>query len=73
MTYIFDMAGGTEYPGKELRCSRPEEAHKRDALSYHAEHQIELQLVEVEFTTSPAKSITPASLDLSALIRNIED
>ena len=73
MTYIYDMAGGTEYQGEGLTCSHPLEAPKHEEASYQTEHRIELRLAEIEFTPSPAKSITPASLDLSALIRAIED
>ena len=70
MTYIFDMAGGTEYPGKELSCSHPLETRKHGA---HPEYQVELRLAEVEITPSPSRSINPASVDLSALIGTIED
>ena len=70
MTYIFDMAGGTEYPGEELSCSHPLETRKHGA---HPEYQVELRLAEVEFTPSPSRSTNPASVDLSALIAAIED
>lgn len=73
MTYILDMAGGTEYLGEELTCSHPLEAPKHNEASYQIEYPIELRLAEVEYTHSMAKSVTPASLDLNALIRTIED
>ncbi|VAW74658.1 hypothetical protein MNBD_GAMMA13-1178 [hydrothermal vent metagenome] len=73
MTYIFDMADGTEHQGKEFTCPHPLKTQKHDTAKYHAEYQTELRLVEIEFTHPPAKSIIPASLDLSELIRSIED
>ena len=70
MTYIFDMAGGTEYQGDELSCSRPLETGKRET---HTEHQVELRLAEVELTPAESRSFNPAAVDLSALIDAIED
>ncbi len=70
MTYIFDMAGGTEYQGEELSCPHPLETRKQGA---HLEYQVELRLAEVETTPSPSRSVNPACVDLSALIGAIED
>jgi len=73
MTYIFDMAGGTEYQGDELNCSHPLETREHRTVMGHPEHQVELRLTEIEFTTSADSSINPASVDLSSLISAIED
>ncbi len=70
MTYIFDMAGGTEYQGEELSCSHPTEARKHET---RLEHQVELRLAEVEVTSCENRSLNPATIDLSTLIGAIED
>jgi hypothetical protein len=73
MTYILDMAGGTEYQGEELSSSYPPETRKHVTAPGHPEHQVELRLAEVELKHSPDCSINPASVDLRALISAIED
>lgn len=73
MTYIFDMAGGTEYQGEEFSCAHPLETREHKTAPGHPEHQVELRLAEVELTPTPDRSINPASVDLSALISTIED
>jgi hypothetical protein len=71
MTYILDMAGGTEYQGDELSCSHPLDARKLETPSGHENFQVELRLAEVEPT--PPTSTVPAFADLTALIGSLED
>jgi len=68
MTYILDMAGGTEYLGEELSCPAPGASPQRH------DPQVELQLAIVE--TRPAGTDEPgffASLDIGELLDRFED
>lgn len=71
MTYIFEMASGTEYPGEELGCPSPE---MTPGASHAActDRQVELALRLVEAPTFATPGF-PAGLDLDALIRKLED
>ena len=72
MTFIYDMAGGTEYRGDDMVTSGPVEAPAGDVGRGHPEHRVELQLAQVQ---SPAME-TPAApvvYDLETLINSLED
>jgi len=71
MTYIYDMAGGTEYQGEALNCpkSSHEENHERPAI--HAGHQeTALQLVPHTFAAEP-EQVEPGWLDLDTMIKSL--
>jgi hypothetical protein len=68
MTYILDMAGGTEYLGEELSCPASGASPQR------RDPQVELQLASAE--TRPARTEEPgffASLDIGELLDRLED
>jgi len=68
MTYILDMAGGTEYLGEELSCPAS------GAPLQRRDPQVELQLAIVE--TRPARTDEPgffANLDVDELLDRLED
>ena len=71
MTYIFDMASGTEYQGEDTLRPQPTTAPGSAAPTGRDDThcQVELRLAQVE-TESFAKreSIVPAGMDLRALI-----
>jgi hypothetical protein len=73
MTYILDMAGGTEYQGDELSCSHPLDARKLETPSGHENFQVELRLAEVEPTPPTSSASVPGFVDLAALIGSLED
>jgi hypothetical protein len=68
MTYILDMAGGTEYLGDELNCPAS------GAPLQRRDPQVELQLAIVE--TRTARTDEPgffANLDVGELLDRLED
>jgi len=68
MTYVLDMAGGTEYLGEELSCPTS------GAPLQRRDPQVELQLATVE--TRPARTDEPgffANLDVGELLDRLED
>jgi hypothetical protein len=77
MTYIYEMASGTEYPGEEFRCPTQTAAMTAPAAQTHparGEYQVELRLVPAE--TLPSRSVPSgfrASLNLNDLFKRMED
>jgi hypothetical protein len=75
MTYIYEMASGTEYLGEELGCPKQTAALTNGAshLTYGA-YQVEPRLAVVEnLPRKSASSSFPAGLDINGLINAIED
>lgn len=75
MTYIYEMASGTEYLGDELSCPKYA-ADMATPMSNpaSAQYQVELRLVPVEtFTSRSAPSGFPAGLNLNELLDTIND
>ena len=75
MTYIYEMASGTEYLGEEFSCPK-QPAAMTTPVSHPArgEHQVELRLALVETLTSRrAHSGYHPSLNLDDIFSAIED
>jgi len=70
MTYIFEMASGTEYPGDEV--GRPHPAKAPGAPLARTEQGVEPGLAQIEVSPSTAPEF-PAGLYLDALIRQLDD
>jgi hypothetical protein len=75
MTYIYDMASGTEYPGEALL--RPRQTAISNPAAPHtlrAEHRAELQLtlVQNDSDRSPAPKF-PGHMDLVALFDAVDN
>ena len=71
MTYIFDMAEGTEYLGDEMQCPKPSTAPAAvsPARREQPHCQVELRLAEVATEAfNEQRTVVPPGLDLSALI-----
>lgn len=73
MTYILDMAGGTEYQGDEMSCPSPSATSKPEVPGAYHNQQVELRLAMVETTPDRQERDLVQGLDLSALINAIED
>ena len=74
MTYIFDMAGGEEYLGEELRCPQPVADVATTSSPNWLAPAVELHLAIVESPRAPAPaSGFPAGQQLRELIERLED
>ncbi len=76
MTYIYEMASGTEYLGEEFSCPKQAAAVTTPPASHPArnEHQVELRLALVE--TLPCRhthSDFHPGLNLDSLLSTVED
>jgi hypothetical protein len=75
MTYIYEMASGTEYLGEELSCPKRAAAMTTPVLHpARDESRVELRLALVDALPSrSALSDFPVGLDLDDLFNAIED
>ena len=71
MTFILDMASGTEYQGEELNCPN-HQAVKVTQATDCAYPQLQLAVVETSQHVKQPDSIV-AGLDIGALIKTIEN
>jgi hypothetical protein len=75
MTYIYEMASGTEYLGEEFSCPKQTAAMATPASHpARGEYQVELRLALVE--TQPSRCVPSgfhAGLNLNDLFSTIED
>jgi hypothetical protein len=73
MTFILDMASGTEYQGDQLSCAPDRSTHSTGPSSTrdHHEVQLRLEISGADCSQHPAPSL--AGLDIAAMIRAIED
>lgn len=72
MTYIYDMAGGTEYRGDDMAASGPVTAPARDVDRTQPEYRVELRLAPVESPAAEAPA-APVVYDIETLINSLKD
>ena len=71
MTFILDMASGTEYLGEELGC--PTQRSAQPATDTHCEYpQLQLEMVTASTCEQRSADLSPG-LDIEALIQSLDD
>lgn len=74
MTFIIDMASGTEYRGEEMHCESGATGITSPCVLHHLAEKLDLRLETVE-AGAPRGATTglPAGLQIDALIQSLED
>ena len=73
MTFIIDMASGTEYQGEEMRCKpRAAAATRQVTLAPHEQLDLRLETVEASATARDSSRL-PEGMQIDALIQSLED